>query len=493
MERQFPEMAEQLAEHRFQIVVPAYREGESIDHFLGLLKEQREADPTAEWGVTIVLNYAIPMAQQMESAAKQEVQDKIDAFLVNNPDMKGHLNYFFYYRRKDPAATMLPVALSRKVGEDVTMYQRMQQSLSKNSEAPLEQPPLYLGMMDIDTGDLSPGVFNEVVQAINKKPEESAVIVRARGAFDRRDLKDHPSIFPLEMMWEGITSQVGRKSDHNPFNMGRFSAIPARELALTGGCFVGKLEFPDEDIRHGIQIAWQLPDVHTIEVDGGYTTSARREIGAVRDVAALVEHTKGAFTLQAMEVAALIRMYGNWGNELIRGKLSIDQAPDADVYEDQKKFNKALPHDLIETTVNAFYRFTAFSIYAVDVLAQAGGAPEVAQWREEFLRAEKPYFRVQLDTLQLIRDISKNNPVEFERLKPLLAEVDAKARTAVREVLNENHVNYTVDESVGTIYGVLEEPEEGQERDHTVLQAPFKISEDQTRLASYIAQQLGDQ
>jgi hypothetical protein len=466
---------------KLQIVIPAYREGENMDNILTRLSEQMLFGED-NWGVTIVIDHAIPYRNRYETSAKNEMIDKITLFLKENPQYKNRLDYIFYTRRKDSAKQALPVGLARKVGEDVLMREWLNGQLGKTGEA----QPFYLGLMDMDTAKLSPGLLSEMANAVPNREDENARVIRVKGSFDKIDIQHNLDIHPLQMMWEGTTSEVGRNSKHNPFNIGRLSAVPARELAMTGGGFAKRLQFPDEDIRHGIQIKWNLPHVYTLELSGRYSTSARREVNTVEGVRRRIEENGGEFDLATMEIGALIRMYGDWSNNTYRRDLgnitgSINEEEDNPL-QHVGIFEKHIPTQLIQTMANAFYRFTAFSMYAVDALGDHIDASEIQNLKSQFLQGEIPYFQVQLKTLDMLRKIAIEEPDRFHRLKSVLAQVDTKARQSVAKVLQDHGISFDLQE--GTIFGLLEElnygslfsghePKNG--RDNIKLSAPFKI------------------
>jgi hypothetical protein len=441
--------------------------------------------------VTFVIDHAIPYKNGYETGARKQMQQAVDTFLKQNPEMKPYVNYVFYTRRKDTAEAVLPVGLARKVGEDVLMYQRLKAQTGQDAK------PLYFGLMDIDTGNLTPGILAEMAASTAESATDRPRVIRARGSFDHADVQENLQLHPLQMMWEGATSAVGRNTKHNPFNIGRLSAAPAREVAITGGGFARRLEFPDEDIRHGIQIRWQLDNIDTVEIIGKYSTSPRREINTVNSILAMLESNGGVFDLETMECSALIRMYGNWDQHTFRrhlGNVGNDDngsaAEQFDPMNTDEHFNQAVPRELIEAMANAFFRFTTFSIHAVDELSASDLVPEVQELRAKFLRGEMPYFRVQLNTLDIIRTIATQQPERFESLKPLLARVDEQARKSVSQILGENGVAFDITDQE-PIYGIIEQPEPGLERDRTILRAPFTIRADQTGYRKHIKEELG--
>src|SRR5690606_34961600 len=99
-------------------------------------------------------------------------------------------------------------------------------------------------------------------------------------------------------------------------------------------------------------------------------------------------------------------------------------------------------------------RFTASSMFTVDVLSRSALTPEIQKLREEFLQGKRPYFDVQLSTLAFLKVLYDTEPKRFEEIKPLLAEADRKAKEAVGRVLEGNGVKYTVSEN--PLYGITE-------------------------------------
>jgi hypothetical protein len=490
----FPEAVGAVQDKTLQFVVPAYREGENMTTFLANIKAQFEQSDRTDWGVTVVMDHAIPYRNSYETTARKNMQDAVHTFVKDNPQYAARLDYVFYTRRKDTKDPVLPVGLARKVGEDVLMYERLQAD-EKNPKKP-NQKPLYLGLMDLDTGHLSPGVMHEMVEAIPKTTEERAKVIRVRGSYDKTDVQENLFLHPLQMMWEGSTSEVGKNTKYNPFNVGRLSAVPGREYAMSGGGFARKLEFPDEDIRHGIQIAWRLNNIDTHEVEGRYSTSARREVNTVRGIMEWLKVNGGQFDTATMEIGALLRMYGDWSNNTYRkdlGNVATTGEGSIDPLANPESFNKAVPPLLIEALTNASYRFAFHAMYGIDKLSTSPDAPEIMDLKKRFLAGEIPHFRVELDTVELVKHIAKTDPERFERLKPLLKEVDDLSRASTEEILKEQGVHYEVVDT-DPIYGLLEEgvpDEEGEiDRDKIVLRAPFKILEDQSGYMHNIAEEL---
>lgn len=223
---QFPEAVAALPNRKLQLVVPMYREGENIEQFLQNVKAQFEASEKKDWGITFVIDYAVPYRNPQEFNAFKLMKDKIEDFLKENPGYKPYIDYIFYGRKKDTDEPILPVGLARKVGEDVLMYEKLQEKKRSNSDN--NTHPFYLGMMDIDAGNLDAGLLNEMAQMVPKTEQDMPNVIRVRGSFDKDNLRDNLQLHPLEMMWEGATSEVGTNTRHNPFPIGRLSAIPAR-------------------------------------------------------------------------------------------------------------------------------------------------------------------------------------------------------------------------------------------------------------------------
>ncbi len=480
-EQQFPDASQSMSERRLQFIVPAYREGENISHLLGNLKRQFDQTGLGAWGVTFVFDHAIPYKNTYERTARKKMEGEMEAFLTENPDLRPYIDTVFFTRRAATNVPVLPVGLARKVGEDVVMSERLRGMGS-------EGKPFYLGLMDCDLGSISDGTIQEILEKLPEKEEDTPKIVRVRGSFDRAALTANPELHPLEMMWEGMTSEVARNTRHNPFTVGRMSVVPARELAMTGGAFAKKLSFPDEDIRHGIQIAWQLDNVDVAEVNGKYSTSPRREIDTVRSLIAMLHESGGKFTMETLEYASLIRMYGGWSDSTFReefGNVGLQEDALWDPLENLEQFNQIVPPELIEASANARYRFGLFSKFVVDELADDPDAPEIRGLKEGFLKGEIPSFMVEFHAVDLIRSISLQDPERFERLQPALARADAKARLSIGNILRNNNIDFEI-ENETPIY-VLEENMLGRknkEGDNTPLRAPIHISPD---LSGYMA------
>lgn len=485
--KQFPDSTQDMANRRLQFVIPAYREGENIALLLQNLKRQFDQTGLGEWGVTFALNHAVPYATSYEASAMFDMVRDIDAFLDQNPQLKPYIDYFSFTRRKDTTTPILPVGLARKVGEDVVMSERLRGQ--NNGQL------FYLGLMDCDLGSISDGTIREILNELPRQESEAPKIIRVRGSFDRDALRENPELHPLEMMWEGMTSEVARHSKHNPFTVGRMSVVPAREFAITGGAFAKKLDFPDEDIRHGVQIAWQLDNVSTVQVNGRYSTSPRREIDTVRSLLAMLKENGGTFTMATLEYASLIRMYGGFADQDFRnafGNVHGNNHNAWDPLENPEQFKKIVPSELIEVSANARYRFGLFSKFVVDELASHPDAPEIQALKEGFLRGEIPSFMVEFRAVDLIRRISQEDPDRFERLKPALAQADAKARQSIENILQENNIKYEI-QNPEPIY-VLEQDMLGPktpERDSTLLHAPIHISPDLSKYMTMIRSELG--
>ncbi|CAN5153077.1 hypothetical protein BH09PAT2_BH09PAT2_11160 [soil metagenome] len=281
-EKRYPEATNDRSDRRLQFIVPAYREGENMPTFLQALKTQFENSDELNWGVTFVIDHAFPYRNAYERTAKCKMEEEISLFIKENPQYAPHLDTVFFTRKKNTETPVLPIGLARKVGSDVLMYERMK-ATQQNQDGTQERP-LYLGLMDMDTNPTTPDLASEMVGLLPKDTQEKAKIVRVKGSFLPEDVKANLCIHPMQMMWEGTTSEVGKNAWHTPFNIGRGSAIPARELAMTGGVFAGKLEFPDEDIRQGAQIKSRIHGIETVEPVGRYATSSRREVNTVQGV-----------------------------------------------------------------------------------------------------------------------------------------------------------------------------------------------------------------
>lgn len=492
----FPDSS--LTPPRLRLIIPAYREGENMPRYLESMKQQFEQAGTDDTGVTFVIDYAIPHKNHNEEEAEAVMTDAVHTFLTTNPQYSGRVDYIAYTRAQDTPTPLLPVGLARKVGEDVIMYESWQNG-QKNGK---ETKPLYIGQMDIDADTMTPGLFGAIARELPGAEDTNPTIVRVRGSFNKQDVKANPHLHPLQMMWEGATSKVGEHTKHNPFTIGRLSVIPARELAVTGGGFAKKLDFPDEDIRKGIQIGWYLDNVDVVEVEGKYSTSARRELYMMNTLMQMSNETGGNFNLAILKCAALIDMYGDWAKNTYRKQLGNVTVYDTkDAFMSSEYFHAPLPPALIEQMANAFYRFTTFSIFAVDSLADHPETPEVAKLKNRFLRGEIPYFQVQLDTMAFIYQLVRTDPSRFEKLKPLLAHADRSAQQAIVDILLEHNVDFTVLNREIPFYGIQEallkkRPQDGkqtdeeQRADQTPLHLRFKIGTDQTAYMQSIKREL---
>ncbi|MCA9372086.1 hypothetical protein KC726_04260 [Candidatus Woesebacteria bacterium] len=415
---------------QLQIVVPAYREGPSMSCFLRQIKDQCNNYGQLPCDFTFVFDHAVPYRNRYENTARKEMELAIKLFLESFPEISPHINFVSYKRRKSTNEPVLPVGLARKVGEDVLMLER----LRKKEESSVELPPLYLGLMDIDTSNLSFGLFEEMHNLLPSLSTENPRIVRVQGSYDRNWLRMYPQLHALEMMWEGVFSAIGNKTRHNPFNIGRLSAVPARELAITGGGFPGKLNFTDEDIRHGIQIAWQLKNIQTVEPKGKYATSPRREIHTVNGVKQLLSESSD-LTVDLLQCAALIKMYAHWSQNMYR-----DQAtPHEDALLTYDAFMQHTSAPLIEGFTNAFFRFTAFSIIAIDELSDL--APEITELKNKFLSGEIAYFEVELGTIDFLRQLSKN-PERTASLLSKLQNIVKKSTDIISQILQKNGIDF---------------------------------------------------
>lgn len=485
---QFPDAGKSMADRRLQFIIPAYREGGNITPLLQNLKNQFDQTGLGQWGVTFVFDYAIPYKNPSEDSAVKAMETEIEAFLAENPTLRPYIDTIFYTRRAGTTTPVLPVGLARKVGEDVIMSERLR---AQN----INGQPLYLGLMDCDLNTISDGTVTEILSSLPQNEGDPAKIIRVKGSFDRTALAQNPELHPLEMMWEGMTSEVGKNSKHNPFTVGRMSVVPARELAMTGGAFAKKLQFPDEDIRHGIQIAWQINDIATVEVTGKYATSPRREIDTVRSLLAMLRENGGKFTMETLEYASLIRMYGGWAQNTFRdefGNIHLETDRSWNPLEDPEQFRQIIPSELLEVSANARYRFGLFSKFAIDELANHPDAPEIQALKNGFLRGDIPSFMVEFHAVDLIRMISQQDPARFERLKPALARADAKARQSIGNILSDNRIEYEIENPDTPIY-ILEAnmlAPQSPERDNTPLRAPIHISPDMSGYMTTIRSEL---
>lgn len=481
----FPEAVDAIATRRLQIVVPAYREAENLAGFLESMKAQIDDSPEGNWGVTLAMDYPIPGKFPDEPGALAEMITIFDQFIANNPDYAKYFDFVTYARRLN--SDILSVGLPRTVGEDVLMYEK----LAAAQQGKAGEQPFYIGLMDTDTAGLSAGLFDEMERALPEDQRQRPRVVRVRGGFLRDEVIEDPVLHPYEIMWEGSTSAVGKQTTHNPFNIGRLSAVPARELAMTGGGFAKQLNFPDEDIRKGIQMSWQLNNIETVELKGRYQTSGRRELKMMQGLMQMVEDRHGVFDTETLRVAGLIEMYGKWTSETFRRSLgNVGNGvilEHFDPIRNPDHFNHAVPPELIEAMTNSFYRFTTFVMFAIDKLATTE-FEEFDGLRRQFLAGEIPYFEVELTLLDRIRNIYKRDPARFEQMSGLLEEADTAARQAIAAILIENDIAFQYEPPNGPILGILEDSENDPEDDggqHIVfrngiqLQAPFRILENQ--------------
>lgn len=470
---QFREPSVQLPDRRMQVVIPVYREGENIDQLLEILKKQLQSDASPAWGATLVFNYAVPYANPHEFSKVRDMMAKVDAFRRDNPGLQRHIDYMTFARKKNTQTPIFPVALARKVGNDVIMYER------KKMVAAAENPaPFYLSMMDADIVGVSEKLFDTILRALPENQADKPRIVRVRGSFDKREIKNDPFLHVFSELWEGATSAIGTRTTHNPFTVGRFSVIPMREHALTGGVLAKNLPFTDEDIRLALQIAARGIPIQTVEVNR-YVTSARREVRTLQSLMQLLSDHNGRFDVETLECAALIRMYSHFAGNDHRSEFGNAGGGNG---------REAVPAALIQAMANAFYRFTTFSMFAVDRLYTSEDAPEVADLMRRFLAGDLAYFDVQIQTLKFIQDIFHNYPEWFESLKPTLADAEKLSRETIEEILKKNKIHYSYVEPEEPIYGITEPGARINVADNVsdgvILRAPFQIQEDQ---AEYMA------
>ncbi len=475
-------------DRRIQMIVPTYRESEHLGLFLEAVDKQFQTTDRRGWGVTFVFNYKIPYVNSREYEEYKTMQKIIHNFLVDRPYLKRHIDTIFYTRAANTDPELHSTSLARKVGEDVIMLERLHAGARLNQ---YEVAPFYLGLMDADITGLTDGLFGQIESELPDKQNDIPVIVRARGQFDRRDVKDNLYLHPLQMIWEGATAEIARGTGHNPFNIGRLSVVPAREFAMTGGGLPHLLEFTDEDIRRGIQIAWQLRFVNVKEVSS-FETSARREKHVMSDLKQMLIDSEGRFDRYALECAALIRMYSVWANETYRGGESIEDAKN-EVLTNIHEFQKIVPPQLIEVMANAFYRFTLFSVYAIDELWHSPHAPEIRQLRDQFLKGKIPYFRVQLGVIDFIRHLDQHDHARFESLRPLLEGVDQKARKSMVSILAEHDVVFQVDDS-DPLCGIIERGKPDEEgilaKENFIVKAPIRIPANQVLYMHSVREEL---
>lgn len=454
-----------------QIIVPAYREGVNAQTYLKEIEAQFDHNPDSRplWGISFVFDHAVPFRNKWENTARKEMHAAIDELKSRRPDIAPYIDTIEYKRRRETEQPVLPVGLARKVGEDVIMLERLRLLDADD----VETPPLYLTMMDVDTNELTPGTLDEMASLISLESVTQPTVVRVEGSFDSVWVRSNPQLHALQMMWEGAISAVGLNTRHNPFSIGRLSAFPAKEYAMTGGGFARRLNFPDEDIRHGIQVAWRLNDIKTVQTEGTYSTSSRREIHTVNGVRRLVNNNQGNFDMETLQCASLIRMYGGWAQEQFRDQAQLDGA---EPLADYDTFLREVPPELLEAFANAFYRFTTFVMFVVDELALAE-VPEVIQLKDQFLSGQIPYFEVELQTLNFLRRISDDNSRQAE-LFQYFERASNISRETIESILSRNGIKYTVDDTLLT--GINEGDGDifMQTDDRTQLARPFKIDPD---------------
>lgn len=462
--RRCPEAFKALPERRLQVIVPAYREGENSERFFGGLKQQFQETP-GNWGITVVINHEIPYKHSFEVSEAKAIEAGIEKFLDDNPSLHSRIDFVSYATRHSDTNPILPNSMARKVGEDLMMLEKLRSEASNQS-------PLYLGQMDMDGDFLLPtGMMRQALTQLPTSFSEKPVILRAKGSIEKEAIKTNPQMLVFQMVWEEGISAIGRLAKHNPFALGRFGIFPAREYALTGGGLARQLRFIDEDIRRNIQIAWTFP-CQTIEIDGIYATSARREIHFMNALNDIVRRNGGKFTLEVLETAAMIRMYNNkdWATHDYRQNLGNDTSLSPSGPE------KISPQ-LVEAMANAWCRFTLFSIFALDKLSSHPDAIEISHLRNKFLRGECAYLDIQLATNEFLRDLFLHDSARLERLKPALTEADEQARIAIRQMLDKYQVKFLEDKSerrfgvteaqLATLHNVGE--------DNLGIYSPFKI------------------
>ncbi|MBI3980765.1 hypothetical protein HY345_02090 [Candidatus Microgenomates bacterium] len=484
-----PDLLGQLRNRRLQIIVPAYREGENMPRFLELMESQFRESSSQQWGITFVIDYAFPYRNTWEYGASQEMIRYINAFREQHPDLASRVDYVFFRRKLYTNTEVLSVGLARKVGEDVLMLEKMR-AVSVSEE------PFYLGLMDMDVGYLSRGMVEEVMGLLPTGFEQKAKVIRARGRFEKDEIEKNLHLHPMELVWEGAISAIAKMTKHNPFNLGRFSVVPARELAITGGGFAQKLAFTDEDVRHGIQIMWQCQNVEAVEVASRYSTSARREIDTASAVRQMAIDKEGRFDFETMECGALIKMYQSWFKTAYRHTLDNVNLNSRDNHENPLEnpelFNQLVPPAYIEAMINAFYRFTLFGIFAIDRLHDSPFASEVGRLRTEFLKGNIAYFEVELGTHDFLRQLAIRDPESFSQLRPELEKIDALARLATEKMLQEYKINYVLQPGFTLGMQELGEGERNSTMDHIELVAPFKIDNDQSGYMRSIKEELED-
>ncbi len=428
---QFPESFNAILSHQLQIITPAYREGENLSrYFKGLLRQFKETPDC--WGVTIVINYEIPYKNPLELDAVKIMEDGVIHFLNKNPKYKSRLDFVTYSTSSKMNIPILPNSMARKVGEDLTMLCWM--TANDNTV------PNYLGMLDMD-GDLSNStLIKEVLNLLPRTTKVKPVIIRSKGVVDREAVRKNRHLFIFQIMWEGGISAVGRLTHHNPFALGRFGIFPAREYAISGGGMPKKLRFIDEDVRRGIQIAWRFK-IRVLETENTYATSSRRELHFMNALRSMVLGNKGKFTTEVLETAAMIRMYDNkvWATHDYRRNLhNLARISSRSI----NNFSQEVPSHLIEAMVNAWYKFTLYSIFAIEQLWKNSATPYINTLREKFLSGESSYLDIQIETYALLQEISKSNSLRSKKLFSILRSIDKKVRSVIRKILLKYQINF---------------------------------------------------
>ena len=136
-----------------------------------------------------------------------------------------------------------------------------------------------------------------------------------------------------------------------------------------------KLRFIDEDVRRGIQIAWRFK-IRVLETENTYATSSRRELHFMNALRSMVLGNKGKFTTEVLETAAMIRMYDNkvWATHDYRRNLhNLARISSRSI----NNFSQEVPSHLIEAMVNAWYKFTLYSIFAIEQLWKNSATPYI--------------------------------------------------------------------------------------------------------------------
>jgi len=249
-------------------------------------------------------------------------------------------------------------------------------------------------------------------------------------------------------------------------------------------------------MRKGVQIAWRFP-IQTFETDKIYAHSDRREIHLMNRLRNMVRQKDGKFTVEVLETAAMIRLYnnrGDWATHDYRedlGNVSLASTSlETSSLDDLEAFSREVPSPLIEAMVNAWCRFTLFSMFAIDKLWGNPDAIEIRELRNRFLTGEYAYLDIQLATYDFLRQLSHDKPERYKRLQPVLKEIDQKARIVIRQMLNKYNIRFT-EKPTQEVYGLIKVPlgvQHDQQEENVEIDAPFQILPDQREFMDFIRQ-----